>query len=65
MVQLWVNLPKAQKMSKPGYQAITKEQIPVIELEGGGHARVIAGELAGRAWPGEDLHAGEPIRCHP
>jgi quercetin 2,3-dioxygenase len=51
MVQLWVNLPKAQKMSKPGYQAITKEQIPVIELEGGGHARVIAGELRGKRGP--------------
>jgi redox-sensitive bicupin YhaK (pirin superfamily) len=51
MVQLWVNLPKAQKMSKPGYQAITKEQIPVIELEGGGHARVIAGELRGERGP--------------
>ncbi|HEX6772223.1 MAG TPA: pirin family protein [Acidobacteriaceae bacterium] len=51
MVQLWVNLPKAQKMSKPQYQGITKEQIPVIELPGGGHARVIAGELLGRLGP--------------
>jgi quercetin 2,3-dioxygenase len=51
MVQLWVNLPKVKKMSKPGYQAITKEQIPVIELEGGGHARVIAGELLGERGP--------------
>jgi quercetin 2,3-dioxygenase len=51
LVQLWVNLPKAQKMSEPRYQAITKAQIPVIELEGGGHARVIAGELLGRLGP--------------
>src|SRR6201989_1297678 len=51
MVQLWVNLPKVQKMSKPGYQAITKEQIPVIELAGGGHVRVIAGELLGKRGP--------------
>jgi redox-sensitive bicupin YhaK (pirin superfamily) len=51
MVQLWVSLPKAQKMSKPRYQGITKAQIPVIELEGGGHARVIAGELLGRLGP--------------
>jgi redox-sensitive bicupin YhaK (pirin superfamily) len=51
MVQLWVNLPKVKKMSKPGYQAITKEQIPVIELEGGGPARVIAGELLGERGP--------------
>jgi redox-sensitive bicupin YhaK (pirin superfamily) len=51
MVQLWVNLPKGQKMSKPRYQGITKEQIPVVELPGGGHARVIAGELLGRLGP--------------
>jgi len=51
LVQLWVNLPKAQKMSEPRYQAITKAQIPVIELEGGGHALVIAGELLGRLGP--------------
>jgi quercetin 2,3-dioxygenase len=51
MVQLWVNLPKSQKMSKPRYQGITKAQIPVIELPGGGHARVIAGELLGRLGP--------------
>jgi redox-sensitive bicupin YhaK (pirin superfamily) len=51
MVQLWVNLPKSQKMSKPQYQGITKEQIPVIDLPGGGHVRVIAGELLGRLGP--------------
>jgi len=47
MVQLWVNLPKAEKMSKPRYQAITKEQIPVVKFATGGHARVIAGEWNG------------------
>ena len=51
MVQLWVNLPKAVKMSEPRYQGITKDRIPVIELAGGGHARVIAGELLGRIGP--------------
>ena len=57
MVQLWVNLPKSQKMSKPRYQGITKAQIPVIELEGGGHARVIAGELLGRLGPAKTFTA--------
>ena len=47
MIQLWVNLPAKDKMSKPGYQAITKEQIPVVSLPGGGHIRVIAGEASG------------------
>ncbi|MDW5266489.1 MULTISPECIES: pirin family protein [Acidobacteriaceae] len=51
MVQLWVNLPKAVKMSKPRYQAITKEQIPVVEFGTGGYARVIAGEFNGVKGP--------------
>ncbi len=51
MIQLWVNLPAKDKMSKPGYQAITKEQIPVVELPGGGHIRVIAGEANGTKGP--------------
>lgn len=51
MVQLWVNLPKAEKMSKPRYQAITKEQIPVVEFGTGGHARVIAGAWNGSKGP--------------
>ncbi|OTG63309.1 quercetin 2,3-dioxygenase [Acinetobacter sp. ANC 3903] len=44
MVQLWVNLPAADKMTAPKYQAIAAKDIPVIELEqGAGHIRVIAG----------------------
>ena len=44
MVQLWVNLPAADKMTAPKYQAIEAQDIPVIELEqGAGHLRVIAG----------------------
>ncbi len=46
MVQLWVNLPKAFKMSAPRYQGITKDQVPVVQLGGGSYARVIAGELS-------------------
>ncbi len=47
MIQLWVNLPAARKMSKPGYQAITREQIPVVPFATGGHVRVIAGDFNG------------------
>jgi quercetin 2,3-dioxygenase len=47
-IQLWVNLPKAHKMSAPGYQTLLKADIPVVELENGaGHLRVIAGEFRG------------------
>ncbi|QNI33129.1 pirin family protein [Alloacidobacterium dinghuense] len=51
MIQLWVNLPKAVKMSKPRYQGITKEQIPTVDLGNGSYARVIAGELGGARGP--------------
>ena len=51
MVQLWVNLPAAQKMSAPRYQAITKETIPTVKLGTGSYARVIAGELNGVRGP--------------
>jgi redox-sensitive bicupin YhaK (pirin superfamily) len=47
MVQLWVNLPKSVKMSAPRYQAITKDQIPLVKLGVESCARVIAGELNG------------------
>ncbi|QNI36934.1 pirin family protein [Edaphobacter albus] len=51
MIQLWVNLPAKDKMSKPGYQALTKEQIPTVNFPTGGHARVIAGSLNGTSGP--------------
>ena len=51
MVQLWVNLPAAQKMSAPGYQGIRGEEIPPVSFPGGGSARVIAGELGGVKGP--------------
>ncbi len=51
MIQLWVNLPKTAKMSKPRYQGITKEQIPSVDLGNGSYARVIAGELRGVRGP--------------
>lgn len=45
MVQLWVNLPSKDKMSKPKYQAIKNEEINRFMLENnGGEVEVIAGE---------------------
>jgi redox-sensitive bicupin YhaK (pirin superfamily) len=50
--QLWVNLPAAQKMTTPRYQAITAQQIPVVELPaGGGRLRVIAGRYGAAQGP--------------
>jgi redox-sensitive bicupin YhaK (pirin superfamily) len=51
MVQLWVNLPAAYKMSKPHYQGILNIDIPRVELGTGAYARVIAGELNGVKGP--------------
>jgi quercetin 2,3-dioxygenase len=51
VVQLWVNLPKAHKMSKPRYQGLLNEQIPVADFGAAGYARVIAGELNGVRGP--------------
>jgi len=50
MVQLWVNLPARDKMTKAGYQGIASNDIPVVTLPGG-TARIIAGELAGAKGP--------------
>ena len=44
-VQLWVNLPRSQKMSAPHYQTILATDIPVVDLTGGGTLRVISGSL--------------------
>jgi len=45
-VQLWVNLPRRDKMAKPGYQDLPAASIPAVKVEGG-VVRVIAGEHAG------------------
>ena len=51
-IQLWVNLPKAFKMSAPGYQTILNDHIPVLQLEAGaGSLRVIAGSVRGVRGP--------------
>jgi len=52
MVQLWVNLPAKDKMSSPGYQGITADQIPEVALPGeAGTARVIAGRYGDTRGP--------------
>lgn len=44
MIQLWVNLPAKDKMTRPSYQGITSEQIPSVALPSdAGTARLIAG----------------------
>jgi hypothetical protein len=49
--QLWINLPAKEKMKPAGYRDIQPDEIPVVELPGGGRAKVIAGTLNGTAGP--------------
>lgn len=52
MVQLWINLPAADKMSQPKYQAITNAMMGKVQLvEGKGTVEVIAGEYDGVRGP--------------
>jgi redox-sensitive bicupin YhaK (pirin superfamily) len=52
MVQLWVNLPAAHKMSKPKYQPITRERMGKYDLpDGSGYVHVIAGDYKGTKGP--------------
>lgn len=52
MIQLWVNLPAKHKMTAPGYQGISRTQIPEVLLaDNAGKVRVIAGEYAGQTGP--------------
>jgi redox-sensitive bicupin YhaK (pirin superfamily) len=46
MIQLWVNLPAADKMNSPRYQSLKKAEIPVVQLENeAGFVRIIAGRF--------------------
>ena len=52
MVQLWVNLPSKDKMTKPGYQAILSADIPTVQLpQSAGSSRLIAGHYQGQSGP--------------
>ena len=51
MVQLWINLPKKNKMAEPKYQEIKNKNIPTIALGSGTKLRVIAGDFNGNKGP--------------
>jgi quercetin 2,3-dioxygenase len=58
--QLWANLPASQKMMKPGYQEITANTIPEINIENNIRIKVIAGEFQGIRGPVKDVVA-DPV----
>src|SRR5581483_797883 len=52
-LQLWVNLPRAEKMSPPRYQDIRSGEVGLLSsADGGALFRVIAGDLGGYSGPG-------------
>ncbi len=52
-IQLWVNLPRVQKLAPPRYQDIRAREVALLSSpDGGALVRVIAGEVAGHAGPG-------------
>jgi quercetin 2,3-dioxygenase len=57
-VQLWVNLPRKDKMTQPRYQGLTKDTIPAVDIGGtGSQLRVIAGEFEGQKGPAKTFTA--------
>ena len=52
-IQLWVNLPKAEKMASPAYQSLEGGDVSLLSSpDGGALVRVIAGEVGGHVGPG-------------
>jgi redox-sensitive bicupin YhaK (pirin superfamily) len=52
-VQLWVNLPRAQKMTAPRYQDLRAGQVGLVtSADAGALVRIIAGDVAGQQGPG-------------
>lgn len=52
-LQLWVNLPRAQKWAPPRYQDLRAGEVALLAShDGGALLRVIAGEIAGHRGPG-------------
>ena len=54
MVQLWVNLPAKNKMTKPRYQSLDKKDFPIVRLQDGTtKLKIIAGNYGGLSSPTE------------
>jgi quercetin 2,3-dioxygenase len=57
--QLWVNLPAAEKMSRPRYQEVVADAIPIVD-KNGVQVRVVAGEYEGVRGPVTEI-AAQPL----
>ncbi|HME46862.1 pirin family protein [Mycobacterium sp.] len=60
-IQLWVNLPRADKFTPPKYQAIEGGEVALVASgDGGSLIRIIAGEIG----PSPDQHVRGPGSTH-
>ncbi len=55
--QLWANLPRALKMTRPRYQDVTARDIPEVTDDDGTSVRVIVGEFWGKRGPVDGIAA--------
>lgn len=55
--QLWVNLPRKNKMMDPRYQELGAEEIPPVTIQNGTDVRVISGTIGGVTGPVRDIVA--------
>lgn len=53
--QLWVNLPKTNKMMQPRYQDIKRHEIPEYKVDNDTKVRILAGEYSGNLGPVQDV----------
>jgi redox-sensitive bicupin YhaK (pirin superfamily) len=51
--QLWLSLPRSQKMAPPRYQHLESDQMPIIDGEGT-RVRIISGEWGGKIGPAKN-----------
>ena len=58
--QLWVNLPKKDKMAPPRYQDLKGTTVPEISFGNSARAYIISGEISGVAGPLKSI-AGNPL----
>lgn len=62
-VQLWINMPKANKHDEPSYRHVRTAEIPILETaDGNGRTRLIAGRVGEQVGP--IATTGAPFVAH-
>jgi redox-sensitive bicupin YhaK (pirin superfamily) len=56
--QIWVNLPKKLKMTRPRYQDVPAAKVPEVARADGTRIRVVAGEVDGKLGAVREIFAG-------